>query len=81
MNIVDIYMSNLKKEDIITFAQKKDIVLSNEELDFTYDFIKNHYKEIMKDKTKYNFNDYKDKFSPENFNKINKLIEEYINYL
>ena len=81
MNIVDIYMNNLRKEDIINFALKKDIRLSNEELDFTYDFIKTHYKEIMKDKHKYNFKDYENRFSKENAEKINKLISEYINYL
>ena len=81
MNIVDIYMNNLRKEDIINFALKKDIRLSNEELDFTYDFIKKHYKEIMQDKYKYNFKDYENRFSKENVEKINKLINEYINYL
>ena len=81
MNIVDIYMNNLRKEDIINFALKKDIRLSNEELDFTYDFIKKHYKEIMQDKYKYNFKDYENRFSKENVEKINKLISEYINYL
>ena len=54
MNIVDIYMNNLRKDDVLNFALKKDIRLSNEELDFTYDFIKKHYKEIMQDKYKYN---------------------------
>ena len=81
MNIVDIYMSNLRKEDIVNFALKKDIRLSSDELDFTYDFIKKHYKEIMNDKYKYNFEDYRSKFSSVNFEKINNLIKEYINYL
>lgn len=81
MNIVDIYMNNLRKDDVLNFATKKDIRLSSEELDFTYDFIKKHYKEIMQDKYKYNFNDYKDRFSKENASKISKLIDEYINYL
>ena len=81
MNIVDLYISNLRKEDITNFAIKKDIKLSKDELDFTYDFIKKHYKEVMNDKYKYNFNDYREHFSEENFNKINKLIKEYINYL
>ena len=81
MNIVDIYMSNLRKEDIVNFALKKDIRLSSDELDFTYDFIKKHYKEVMNDKYKYNFEDYRNKFSSENFEKINNLIKEYINYL
>ena len=74
MNIVDIYMNNLRKDDVLNFATKKDIRLSNEELDFTYDFIKKHYKEIMQD-------NYKDRFSKENAGKISKLIDEYINYL
>ena len=78
MNIVDIYMNNLRKDDVLNFALKKDIRLSNEELDFTYDFIKKHYKEIMQDKYKYNFKDYENKFSKENSEKINKLISEYI---
>lgn len=81
MNIIDIYINNLRKEDIVNFANKKDIRLSSSELDFTYEFIKGHYKEVMNNKFKYNFNDYRDKFSEENFNKINKLINEYINYL
>lgn len=81
MNIIDIYMNNLRKEDVINFATQKNISLSNQELDFTYDFIKQHYKEIIKDKYKYNFDDYQDKFSKENFIKIKNLINEYINYL
>lgn len=81
MNIIDIYMNNLRKDDVVNFANKKNISLSSSELDFTYDFIKKHYKEVMNDKYKYNFNDYRDKFSKENFDKINKLINEYINYL
>ena len=60
MNIVDIYMNNLRKDDVLNFATKKDIRLSNEESDFTYDFIKKHYKEIMQDKYKYNFNELKE---------------------
>lgn len=81
MNIVDIYMNNLRKDDVLNFALKKDIRLSSDELDFTYDFIKKHYKEIMQDKYKYNFKDYENRFSKENAEKINKLISEYINYL
>ena len=29
MNIVDIYMNNLRKDDVLNFATKKDIILSN----------------------------------------------------
>lgn len=81
MNIIDLYVSNLKKEDIDIFAKKNDIFLSNEELDFTYQFIKNNYKEAIKNKDTFNLSAYKDRFSSENFEKIEKLINKYISYL
>lgn len=81
MNIVDLYMRNLRKEDVINFALRNDIHLSDEEAIFTYDFIKNNYKDVMRNKDAYDFNDYKEKFSEENFKKIEILIKKYISYL
>ena len=81
LNIIDLYISNLRKEDIIMFAQKNDINLSEQELDFTYNFIKTNYKEAIKNKDNFNLNEYKEKFSEENFSKIEALLKKYINYL
>lgn len=81
MNIIDLYVNNLRKEDISLFAQKNDINLNDNELDFTYNFIKNNYKEAIKNKDTFNLSAYKDKFSEENFVKIEKLLTKYINYL
>ncbi len=81
MNIIDLYVNNLRKEDILNFAQKNDIYLNDNELDFTYNFIKNNYKEAIQNKDTFNLSAYKDKFSKENFPKIEKLIQKYINYL
>ena len=38
-NIIEKYMNMLKKEDVNNFDISKNIYLSNDELDFTYDFI------------------------------------------
>lgn len=81
MNIIDLYISNLRKEDIVMFANKNDINLSDNELDFTYNFIKNHYKEAIKNKDTFNLSAYRNKFSEENYLKIESLLKQYINYL
>ena len=81
MNIIDLYVSNLTKEQVNIFAEKNNIHLSPEELDFTCDFIKKHYKEALAHKDTFNLSAYKEKFSEENFCKIEALLKQYINYL
>ena len=77
-NIIEKYMSKLKKEDVNNFATSKNIYLSNEELDFTYDFIKKNWSDIIKNPNMLDIDRYKNKFSPENFVKVKKLIKESI---
>lgn len=81
MNIIELYINNLRREDITIFALKNGISLSAEELEFTYDFIKNNYKDVLKNKESFDFSKYKEKFSSENFSKIELLIKKYISYL
>lgn len=79
-NIIDSYMKNLTKSTVNDLALKNDIHLSNEELDFTYHFLKTKYKEVLRDK-QLDLTSYKTKFSEENFEKITDLINKYANYL
>ncbi len=81
MDIIDLYVKNLKKEDILLFAQKNDINLSDSELDFTYDFIKNNYKEAIQNKDTFDLSAYRNRFSSENYEKIENLLLKYISYL
>lgn len=76
-NIIEKYISNLNKDDVNRFALKKNINLSNDELDFTYIFIKKNYKEILKNPSLFNMERYKEKYSRENYLKINNLFREY----
>jgi len=46
-------------------------------LDFTYDFIKKNWEQVIKNPKLLNLERYKDHYSPENFNKIVKLFNEY----
>ena len=77
LNLVEPYINNISKNDINTFALKNNIKLSNNELDFIYNFVKNRYKEIISNPNSFNFTKYKNNFSNENFIKINGLINRY----
>ena len=70
-------MARLTKEDINNFALKKNANLSPEELDFTYDFIKKNWEQVIKNPKLLHLERYQNQFSPENFQKIQKLFNEY----
>ena len=46
-DLVRKYMDNLGVEDVNNFALKNNIMFSNEELDFTYSFIKKNWEAIL----------------------------------
>lgn len=76
-NIIERYMSMLKKEDVFNFAVSKNIFLSNKELDFTYEFIKKNWQDIVKNPNLFEIERYKNRFSEENFKKVKQLFKEY----
>ncbi len=78
-NIVARVMANLTKEQVNDFALSKDINLGSDELDFVYDFIKKNWEQIFNNPKLLKIERYKNHFSAENFQKINKLVIEYTN--
>jgi len=78
-NIIERYINKMKKEDINNFALSKNITLSEDELNFTYDFIKKNYKNLLGNPNLLNLELYKNKYSKENFSKITKVYQEYFN--
>lgn len=76
-NLISRYMARLTKEDVGNFALSKNAILSPEELDFTYDFVKKNWEQVIKNPKLLNLERYKNHYSPENFNKIVKLFNEY----
>ena len=76
-NLIKRYMQNLSIEEVNNFALSKDIHLTEEELKFTYDFVKKNYEKVLGNPALLDMNRYKNKFSEENFIKINKLFNEY----
>lgn len=70
------YISRMTKDDIVKFTQKNDIFLSEQELDFTYRFIKKNYEALYANPN-VDLSKYKNNFSEENYTKMMKLIAEY----
>ena len=56
-------MNILKKEDVDNFAKSKNTYLSSEELDFTYNFLKKNWQDILKNPNAFDINRYKNNFS------------------
>ena len=76
-NLISRYMQNLTKEQVNNFAISKNINLCEDELNFTYDFIKKNWENILGNPNLLILDRYKEKFSEENFIKITKLFNEY----
>lgn len=84
-NLIERYINKMTKEDVKNFAISKNIHLSDEELNFTYDFIKKNYKDFLGNPKLFNLERYQHIYSKENFSKITKVYQEYFhrysNYL
>ena len=70
-------MTKLTKEEVNNFALSKNIVLSETELEFTYNFIKKNWEQVLNNPKLLNLDRYQKEFSPDNFVKIKKLFNEY----
>lgn len=71
------FMENITKEQIDTFAKKNKTFLSNEELDFTYTFVKKNWELILRNPNLLQFERLKDHYSAENLVKIQKVFQAY----
>lgn len=75
--LIERYINNMTINDLNNLAISKGIGLSNEELDFSYNFIKQNWKTVLSNYNLFDFDKYKDKYSAENFAKIKQLIKQY----
>ncbi len=75
--LIERYINNLTIHDLNNLAITKDIYLSPEELEFSYEFIKKNWQSILSNHGIFDINKYKSHYSEENFTKIKKLIKEY----
>ena len=70
-------MGRMTIQDVNNFAVSKNIHLSQEELNFVYEFISKNWEQVIRNPKLLNLDRYQDRFSKENFEKIKKLFLEY----
>ena len=76
-NIIGAYINKLTKDDVNKFAISNGANLSNEELEFTYSFIKKNWKDILKNPSIFDIERYSKYYSNDNFIKIKQVFNEY----
>lgn len=74
--IIKSYIKNLTKDDIVKFANKNGVSLTNNELDIIYTNIKDNYEYILSN-PKDALNNIKSKVNTNTYNKIYELYTIY----
>ena len=76
-NMIKRFMNNITIDDVNNFAISKDVYLEENELIFTYEFIKKNWESILDNPQLFNIDRYKNNFKEETFSKVKKLYNEY----
>lgn len=72
------YLNHITINDVDQFARNNDIILNKSELDFVFQLIKNDGLSIIKNKDSFDLRQYQSHLSTENYPKIEKLINIYL---
>jgi len=75
--IIENYIKNLTKNDIVYFANKNNICLNDLELDYVYKTIKCKFKDLLGDNYEDIFLEGKDYLRRENYDKVCNLFLDY----
>ena len=73
------YLKKLTKNDIIVFANKNNIILNNQELDYIYNTIKDNYQILLSPNYNLIFDKAHDFIRENNLKKIYNLFLDYRN--
>ncbi len=76
-NMIKRFMNNITIDDVNNFAISKDVYLEENELIFTYEFIKKNWESILDNPQLFNIDRYKNNFKEDTFSKVKKLYNEY----
>lgn len=75
-SLIGNYVSLLSKEKLNEFGVKNDIHLSDSELEYILDLVKNHWEDVLKDEKPY-LEMLEKHINPKDFSKIKELLLYY----
>ena len=78
-NLIQKYINNLTINDVVSFANKNNIDLSNDEVDYIYKKNKKNWETLIFGNPTFIFNDLKNHISSNNYNKVLELFNLYRN--
>ena len=77
--IIEKYIKKLTKQDIINYATKQNISLTESEINIIYNYIKTKYKDFLNGNEKELLSEIKQKVKPPTYQKIEQLYNLYQN--
>ena len=77
INLVEKFMDRLTIDEVNNFAIKKGVHLTESELEFTYNFVKKNWKNVLANPTLLNLDRYSNIYSSSNLQKIKVIFNEY----
>lgn len=80
-NLIRSYIKNLNEDDVRAWSARKGIILTDDEAEYAFKYIKNNYESVLNNPDSFNVSDHEKKFSEENYQKLKELVKEYIKYL
>ena len=76
-NLIKKYIDKLTIEDIKNYSLKNNIILSQQELIFIYDIIKNDYNKLLSNDYEEILDKLKNNLSTDNYYKVTNLFLKY----
>lgn len=77
--IIENYIKQIKKEDILKFGLQNNIRLSDEDVDILYHYLNEFWEEILYGNSEDVFDDMRKHFDDDKFFKMKNLFEQYFN--
>ena len=80
-SLIESYIDDITEEDIISFAENDDVIVTKEEASIFIKTIKNNKDDIFAGNGQKYIDDLKDKLSPEAFDELNYLWGKYKKFI
>lgn len=75
------YINKLSKDDIYLFGKKQGVILTRDEINVIYKYIKERYNEFLNGNQIQIFEEIKEKIKPKTYSVIIDLFYKYKNYI